>query len=392
MIEKNFVPMREGNERIHLHTLLFVLYFLFAPMEDILTSSIGTLGKFLAIAIIATGISELRGKLRLKLDVKNTCMLLLMLLTLLSLLWSIDVESTIGRFQPYLLLPSLCIFTSMLDFSERDYAWITTASIIGGLLTAIYLLKTGNTITAYNRATLNDVNDPNNLAAQLLLPATLVWGGIMRTKGWRRILFAISFTFLSLSVLMTGSRGGLLSLLAMVHVYLFFAGVFKRTYVFFLTFLMVFCIVHFLPDFLPETLRRRMFSIDSYTSGGAGRQSLWEIAVFDIVPKIGLFGFGAGTSGIKMQEHIGYIKGIHNTYLTLIVEYGLLGLPIFLTMLISFFRSKINQRYIIGTSLLVGICVVIFFLDSYAKKFFWNVILLLVIHEQMADHIEYKMI
>lgn len=373
-------------KQIRPHVWLFVLYFFLAPMEDQLTGSIGTLGRYLALVIVFTGVVELKGKLLLRLDVRNTCMLLLMILTVLSIIWSVDWDSTLGRFQPYMLLPSLCLFTSMLCFTEYEYDWITTASIVGGTLTAIYTLLMGNTITALGRMVMNEANDPNNLAAQFLLPAALAWGRIMQNKGWHRVVYISVFAFITFSLLMTGSRGGFVSLIMVILVYMLLSGVLKNIYVFLLTFLMAVLLVSFLPQLLPEALSRRMFMVENYTGGGAGRRELWAIAVHGILPHVGFLGFGAGSAGIKMQEQIGYIKGIHNTYLTMIVEYGVLGLPAFLTMLVSFYSNMKKRNYIIGASMLAGICVTIFFLDSYAKKFFWNVILLLTIQGQLSDN------
>ena len=380
------VERAKDNSRIKLHTWLYALYFLLAPMEDLLTGAMGTFGRYLAIIIVLIGALELRGsKIILKLDVKNTCMLMMMLLTVLSLVWSIDKDKTLGRFQPYLLLPSLCLFTSMLCFNEHEFRWITTASIVGGVITAIYTLRMGNTITAYGRTILNEANDPNNLAAHFLLPAALAWENTMCNKGWRRVLFAATFGLFTFTILMTGSRGGFLSLIVIVFSYLLFSRAFKHIYVIVITFILVILLIYFLPSFLPEALQKRMFMVENYTGGGAGRRDLWRTAVQRILPNMGLLGCGAGTSGVKMQEVIGYYKGIHNTYLTLIVEFGLLGIPIFLVMIKSIFSQNFKRKFYIGAAMLAGICVAIFFLDSYAKKFFWNIILFLVIFDQMDN-------
>ena len=77
--------------------------------------------------------------------------------------------------------------------------------------------------------------------------------------------------------------------------------------------------------------------------------------------------------------------GMHSTYVTMLCEYGLFGLPVFLGLLWSLFRRKIKENDLSEAALLAGMCVIIFFLDAYSRKFLWNVIMLLMI-ECAAEH------
>ena len=66
-------------------------------------------------------------------------------------------------------------------------------------------------------------------------------------------------------------------------------------------------------------------------------------------------------------------------YLNMIVEFGIFGIPAFLGMLFSLLRKEYKRGLFLEAALLIGVSGVIFFLNSYAKKFFWNVIMLLLI-------------
>ena len=86
-----------------------------------------------------------------------------------------------------------------------------------------------------------------------------------------------------------------------------------------------------------------------------------------------------------LYNFYGFYKGVHNTYLNMIAEFGILGIPAFVIMLVSMLRRSRRAKFVLGFALLAGMCVIIFFLDSYFKKFFWNVILLVIIQGRIAD-------
>ena len=88
-----------------------------------------------------------------------------------------------------------------------------------------------------------------------------------------------------------------------------------------------------------------------------------------------ILGFGAGCAPLRLSSIYSVSKGVHNTYLNMFLETSFLCLPVFIAMLVDLFRKLIKNKRAVEIAALAGICVVIFFLDSYAKKFFWNLAL-----------------
>ena len=114
------------NKRISLHALLYMLYFFIAPMEDILNNSAGTLGKYLALVIFVVTLIENRGRIFIKNNLTNRCIIWLMLVSVASLLWSIDKQTTQNRIVAYLLVPGFCLYTSTIKFTKEEFDQIVS--------------------------------------------------------------------------------------------------------------------------------------------------------------------------------------------------------------------------------------------------------------------------
>ena len=186
-------------------------------------------------------------------------------------------------------------------------------------------------------------------------------------------------------ILLTGSRGALLGVFSFVIVLAFCSqkGKKARTIIGLLTVLVLAYFV-VLP-MLPEYIQQRLFQNDSYTrtiNAHENRGTFWKLALTEIFPKHPLLGVGAGCTPLWLGRFYSTNRGMHNTYINMLCEFGILGLPAFLWMLWKLFIGKHAQGEYIEMALLTGICMIIFFLDAYPKKFFWNVVMLLMIESK----------
>ena len=311
-----------------------------------------------------------------------------MFVTVASLLWSIDRQTTVDRIVAYLLVPGFCLYSSTLSFTKKEFDWIILAAILGGIVGAVVAYRSGAVLDEQmaDRMILTNDNDPNNFAALLLLPFALAWWKIQDcSKTYQKIVFCALLAVIAFIIFMTGSRGGFLSIIVILVSYYLVSGMFKRASAILGTIALLFLLFFLLKSFLPADLFKRLFSVENYTSHGAGRTNVWQIVLREVVPHMGLLGLGAGCVSVKMTAYYGFAKGIHNTYLNMFCEFGILGLPVFILMIGSLIRNNIKRKFYIGTAMLLGICTTIFFLDAYAKKFFWNIIMIILLQEGIVD-------
>lgn len=365
-----------------------MVYFCIASMEDVLANSAGTLAKYLAIVIIVMAILEKGMMFDINLDVGMFCIIWLLILSVISLIWTIDYATTISRIPAYLTVPGLCLFVSVIGFSEYEYKLLVNSAILGGIIAAIYIYITNSDgLLSGGRIVLNENNDPNNLAALLLLPLAMSVGNMLKTQVKSlKALYIFCIVLISPIFFLTGSRGGLLSALIFLVSFVFLGNEKNKLKNLFYIALMIAVLAIIVIPMLPTQIYERIFSLDEYVgenATGSGRTQIWEVVTTKIIPKNFLIGVGAGCAPVALIEFFGYFKGVHNIYLNMMCEYGILGLPCFLVMLYYKWREQYRLKQYVECALLISICAVAFFLDAYPKKFFWNVLMILAINERL---------
>ena len=362
--------------QISLTALLFALYYLAAPMEDLLTGAMGTVQKYIAIVIVLVGVAKFDFHISLPKNRFTHCMIWLMAVAVISCLWSVDLGTTWERLFAYLTVPGLCLFATALDFNEREYRLILNAALLGGIIVFFFMIEKGTFYGNTFRTTLSESNDPNNLAALLLLPFGISFDRLIKRNGLWRLMYIVLVGAFTYALLFTGSRGGMLAMLMFVGAYLLQGNWREKWSKLLLLGIVVATACFVLVPLLPDTLRLRMFSVESYTGTGAGRTEIWKTVITKVLPDSWLLGNGAGCVGVRLIPYYGFRKGVHNTYLNMLGEYGILGLPVFLIMLNGMLKKQVKTKRTVEAALLTGIFVAIFFLDAYAKKFFWNIMML----------------
>jgi O-antigen ligase len=365
---------------ISLISVLVLIYFLISPLESVLSFSMGTISKYISFVVSTILIFELLlFKNKITFDVLLKTALCLILLSWLSVIWSINPNITISRNIAYTLLPLFFMVVYILKFNERLYYWLDHALIIGGLVAVTYLLMMeGFSIVIESRLNISG-NDPNNFSAQLFLPLIIAFKHLAEARRFfLKLAYGFAFSILTAVFFLTGSRGGLISLASVAIIYSSYLLKHRNVLTSILLIVSVFIIIFFLIEMLPEHIVNRVFALESYArevSPTGRRLNIWTTVFKDILPSLPLWGVGSGVAPIKVSLtdwFYGYRIGIHNTYLNLLIEYGLFGLPLFLYFVTSIFKKVLTQKDVYKICILVGILIIIFFLDSYAKKFLWN--------------------
>lgn len=212
--------------------------------------------------------------------------------------------------------------------------------------------------------------DPNNLAAFYLVGISIgLYFAFFESK---RVALNLVFVGInSFALFLTASRGGIVSFLAIVLCILLLSKdhrnqgtTWVRRVLYLITAMAA--IVSFGYRFLPQNIINRIVDLGAYEYG-SGRGELWTTA-WSLISQKPLFGWGWG----------GYESGIHNTYLSMLCDVGIVGTSLFVIPIIIICWRALKKKIPVAIILLVTGLAPSFFIDAINKRFFWSAIVLAI--------------
>lgn len=186
--------------------------------------------------------------------------------------------------------------------------------------------------------------DNNGAGLMLAMGVPLCYFTWLGVRKWWRWGFAICIPGIVHSVLMTYSRGAMVSLVIVVP--LLFLRSPRKTWFVAAAIVMAFL----LPIMAGPQIRKRFFSIEQHEVDATAnsRRQAWT-AAWEIIRENPWFGIGIRNSGPKVAEYTGGNTAVHNQYLQLGADCGLVGLTAYLAMLGgAWFGLRRVRRYLAG--------------------------------------------
>jgi O-antigen ligase len=248
-----------------------------------------------------------------------------------STLWAINQEEALHRLPTAVGLWLLYMAIVSVQMTAREFSCITLLTILGGLGASMYsaymFFGTGRAIGRVSLAEGSSLSDPNFFAVTLLLPLSLLFGGVLSSRTWlRRGLFLAGTGVIALAVFLTMSRGALAAVAATAVVFLVRLRLNWRLL---LPVVAAGVALLFMPQLFFERLQ------EAASDRMARRQDIWQIGIHSL-KSYGAFGAGLENFPYAFEKYVGtsrfYVghqRSSHNIYLTASVEFGILG-PLFL--------------------------------------------------------------
>jgi O-antigen ligase len=225
--------------------------------------------------------------------------------------------------------------------TEARIRGLLTAFVLGAYLAAFETFKVyRRDVGALRRFSAGGL-DGNDLAMVLALALPMAWYlGMTYRQPLLRWACRLYLPIGVLTVGLTGSRGGMLATtvallvvplsmtrlspgrLMTAAVMLTAAGVLAVAYV-------------------PQTLIERLATTQSEVQGGrfGGRGKLWE-AGLEVLPANPVFGVGTGGYKAAITPKLGPAAQVaHNSYLSVLIEHGIVGFVLYMMMFVAAFRS-----------------------------------------------------
>jgi O-antigen ligase len=260
-----------------------------------------------------------------------------------TILWSIDPAATGRRVLTYVQQVVWVWLIWQLAWSARHRRALLGAYVLGASLAALstvrnYVTGVSLDVQAARFAGLNA--NPNDLGLTLVLGLPMAWYLILaeprRRIAWLWLLYLpLGIT----AILLTASRG---AALASVIALLIIPGTIGhlRWRARALVFALVAVSIVFASGFAPDASLARLRSTRSDIEAGyfGGRGAIWKQGL-EVVRQHPLVGVGAGAFPAAVQPALRTFYSSHQTFLSILVEQGIIGLALFVSMAVAALAS-----------------------------------------------------
>lgn len=281
--------------------------------------------------------------------------LVLLCWMLASMLWATDPVTaglTALRFAQGVLL-IFVVFSAVRE--RRHLTWIVYAFLAGAVLSAVVGLAgvtRAEGADTYSGRLTGGIGDPNELAAVLIPALSFALFMLVTKKGMLlRWLLLAAALICALALFRTESRGGLIGLAVMLLASLVLSGPVRARVMMIVLATSGFALVYFTSIAPPQALSR----VTAFSAGGGtGRPDLWAVAL-DVSRDHPLVGVGAGNFPLVEPSYafrdrnlprfdliVDTPKVVHNMYLHILVELGVVGLVLFAVLIVCAFVAAFH--------------------------------------------------
>ena len=361
------------------------IYFSFLIVGAMNIGAFGSLLKILAIIPAIIWIIQRHS------IIKNRCFFIAIVFVgfcAMSYLWSVSQENTATRISTQVTFILLLAASSGYTYNPQEIQYLKKSLIWSSRLTAVLVLLFGGHYEG--RITLNGLirEDPNYLCAYFLFG---VAGAIIVLLGQNckkaKIIAAFELMVYIYIVFATGSRGGLLAIVAcgIITLLLYknrddttFERIYKRVGII----AIIILALVFVSAFLESAVLER-FSLDVLSkSEGTGRYDLWQDAINAYTNSNFLrqsIGYGSATAIpvtylFPFSRHNVY----HNMFVETLVELGAVGILLYVLHIFSFVRVTIIKRDFFSFAIISSMVVLSLSTSISVFKPYWNIMIFIL--------------
>ncbi len=344
--------MTEKKEKIHFDTYFLILYMLTLPLDFVNIGGLGSVSKLVAVAVVGTALLSLikSGKISVKLFLLFDIYLAW---NYLSATYSLSPRISFDRANSLLQHYLMILICGSTKKNKREMDAIVKSLVLSGWVVVLLMFVFGGRLGYSDRTTIkiNGVSqDPNYMCGYIIFTLMYCFDEVLSRK--KLASGVIGIGAMLTAVLYTGSRGGMIAVLAACAVlYLSDKSNKKKIRNIIIIAVVAYMLFVLAQNILPEELLSRYGMEYTKNDSGAGRFMLWQTLIEKykgLTDAQKLIGVGSGT--IKY-----YLPNVaHNLWLETMFELGFVGLVLLVAVYLVFVKDAFGLNNKIFFSSLIG--------------------------------------
>lgn len=372
---------KNEKEKISIDCLMACLYFVCLPFT-VVTTPVGSLLKVVTFPVVLIlSLRILMGKSDLTFNYIHFFYGLYIIYTV-GLLVVYSEKITVTTTKDMILGALMLLLITIRVYNNREKELMETAWIVVGVICVFACLTSSEVVSeSESRAVIRIFGyeeDQNQFCAYLIMPTLISIKRIIKKDK----LFPAYIIFVGLSfyaILKTGSRGGLIGVMAGLAVYIMIGirSLKIRLGVIAAALLSVFIFYTAVMPMLSDDVRERYSVSAVKEDGGSGRFEIWSFLVDYTMQRPERMIRGSGVfSTYSIMYSAGFKNGVaHNAYIQILNDEGLIGLLLFMTVIILCIIRNIKKEpvYMAGTIALLAFSMSLTF---YVFKPYLNIVMM----------------
>ena len=203
-------------------------------------------------------------------------------------------------------------------------------------------------------------------------------------------------------IMLTGSRTSLIAILGAITVLFVYYGFFNKDNRIKIQYILIPVVLIWLVLYALNHIELEMFTRFTAESvletGGSGREEIWKCALENVFPNYPIWGVGLGVentiaalSGYGLPNNV----GIHNMYITLLIQVGIVGAVVFLFIICKYTINALRYIRFTNTMFLPALMLVSAWINGigeevYAERFVWMAIGMVYVLQKEFMSVENK--
>lgn len=341
--------------------ILPVLFILCLPLSWA-ASAIGSIYRWITIALF--GLYVVKNRVKIKIYRKSRPMLIamsvLVAFVMLSIIWGRSASDGITSILSFVTMLLIALLFASDVYGEKtldiklDQSWIA----VGIVSACLFIFGDRAQVGIYGSRTtlqiLGTRTDPNEFAGIFAVPISVNIYHLFRERGNKKIINVFALMIEMYAVILSGSRGAMVScaISTVTTLALCVRITLKNVIVSLIAItILVLVFAQYLLPLVPVDVLKRMSIQVLLNDGGGGRRAIWFSALDQYINGDALrMLFGYGANGLLAQGERGQTGAMHNYYLQVLTNYGLIGLGLYLNLLWMSLRKfwHCNRKYVAG--------------------------------------------